>query len=336
METINTSEVPAFWSWFDHFIGQAKTAAFRTGLELAIWGKIAAGDDTVQAITAREGWDAHGVRRLLNMLVSLGLLTSEADRYMLAPEAAWYLVPDKPTYMGNFLLYLLNWEGDRQLATAIRTGKRPIGKDILQADLDRIFREFFAYHRAAPEQNATQAVSFWDAMGIPARDGLRVLDFACGSAIATLALCRQNPGVRATLQDHSQVLDIAQEIAGSLGVTDQIDLLPGDMRSVDFGVNQFDVARVRNALFYLGPEEIGQVLRRVRTAMKPGGIFITEDTIADEQVTKDAYAPIDALWLYAITENGNTYTFSEWQSFLAQAGFADITRKDTVIRAVNP
>jgi len=336
MNTDTPAEVPAFWSWFDHFVGTVKTAAFRAGLELAIWGKIAAGDRTAEAIAAHEGWDVQGVRRLLNMLVSLGLLASEADGYMLVPEAAWYLVPDKPTYMGNFLLYLLDWEGGRQLATAIRTGKRPIGQEILQADLERAFAEFFAYHRAAPEQSAIQAVLVWDTVGVTATDGLRVLDFACGSAIATLALCRRQPGVRATLQDRPRVLEIAQEIARSLGVADQIDLLPGDMRSVDFGASRFDVARVRNALFYLGPDVIVDVLGRVRTALKPGGRFFTEDTLADDQVAKDSYPPIDALWLYAITEQGNTYTYAEWQGFLEQAGYIKVARIGSVITAEVP
>lgn len=336
METTDTPEVPAFSSWFNHFVGTVKSAAFRSGLELAIWGKIAAGDRTAEAIAVREGWNVHGVRRLLNMLVSMGLLTSEADGYRLVPEAAWYLVPDKPTYMGNFLLYMLDWEGDRQLATAIRTGKRPLGKDILQANLDRVFGEFFAYHRVAPEQNVNQAASVWDAVGVTARDGLQVLDIACGSAMATFALCRCHPGVRATLQDRPRVLDIAQEIARSLGVANQIDQLPGDMRSVDFGVTRFDVARVRNALFYLGSDAIGDVLSRVRAAMKPGGVFLTEDTIADDQVTTDSYAPIDALWLFAVTEQGDTYTYAAWHGFLEQAGFINVTRIGSVIRSEVP
>jgi hypothetical protein len=48
-------EAPAFWSWFDHFVWTVKSAALRAGLELAIWGKIAAGDRTAEAIAAREG-----------------------------------------------------------------------------------------------------------------------------------------------------------------------------------------------------------------------------------------------------------------------------------------
>jgi SAM-dependent methyltransferase len=270
------------------------------------------------------------------MLVSIGLLTREADEYVLVPEAAWYLVPGKPTYMGNFLLHLMNWQGDRQIAAAIRTGQRPIIKSLTDANLDAVFGEFFAYHRAAPEQSLKDSASMWQTLGITARDGLRVLDFACGSAIATLALCRLHPGVRATLQDRPHVLEIALEIARSLGVASQIEQLPGDMRSVDFGVNLFDVARVRNALYYLGPSEISEVLGRVKRAMKPGGIFVTEDTIAEDNLTKDAYAPVDALFLYALTENGDTYTYSQWQSFLAQAGFINVSREGSRIRAEVP
>lgn len=336
MKTNDSPEVPAFFGWFNHFVASIKSAAFRTGLELAVWGKIAEGHCTAEAIAAREGWDVHGVRRLLNMLVSIGLLTTEADQYLLVSESAWYLVPGKPTYMGNFLLYLMDWEGHRQLAAAIRTGQRPIVKDIMQADLDALFGEFFAYHRAVPEQNLKGAESMWQALGITVRDGLRVLDFACGSAMPTLALCRLHPGVRATLQDRPRVLEIALEIATSLGVASQIEQLPGDMRSVDFGVNRFDIARVRNALYYMGPSEIGEVLNRVKRSMKPGGIFVTEDTVADDKVTQDAYAPIDALLLYAITEKGDTYTYAQWQSFLVYAGFINVTRVGSMIRAEVP
>lgn len=336
METNYVPEVPVFMGWFEHFVAAIKAAAFRAGLELAVWGKIAEGHSTAEAIAAREGWDVNGVRRLLNMLVSLGLLTREADEYRLVPEAAWYLVPGKPAYMGNILLHLMNWQGDRQIAAAIRTGQRPIIKSLTDANLDAVFGEFFAYHRAAPEQSLQDSAAMWQTLGITARDGLRVLDFACGSAIATLALCRLHPGVRATLQDRPHVLEIALEIAGSLGIASQIEQLPGDMRTVDFGVSKFDVARVRNALFYLGPSEISEVLGRVRKAMKPGGIFVTEDTIAEDNLTKDAYAPVDALFLYALTENGDTYTYSQWQSFLMEAGFINVTLEGSRIRAEVP
>ena len=336
METNNAPKVPVFMGWFEHFAGSIKAASFRAGLELAVWGKIADGHRTAKAIAAQEGWDVNGVRRLLDMLVSIGLLTREANEYLLVPEADWYLVPGKPTYMGNILLYLMNWQDGGHIAAAIRTGQRPIIKSLTDANLDAVFGEFFAYHRAAPEQSLQDSASMWQTLGITAREGLSVLDFACGSAIATLALCRLHPGVRATLQDRPHVLEIALEIAGSLGVASQIEQLPGDMRSVDFGENLYDVARVRNALFYLGPSEISEVLGRVKRAMKPGGIFLTEDTIAEDNLTKDAYAPVDALFLYALTENGDTYTYSQWQSFLAQAGFINVSREGSRIRAEVP
>ena len=100
MKANDSPEAPAFWSWFNHFSASIKTAALRTGLELAVWGKIAEGDCTAEAIATREGWNVDGVRRLLNMLVSMGLLTTEADQYLLVPEAAGILCQEN----------LLTWE----------------------------------------------------------------------------------------------------------------------------------------------------------------------------------------------------------------------------------
>ncbi|MBW7884087.1 MAG: hypothetical protein H3C34_15885 [Caldilineaceae bacterium] len=102
MSATNALEVPAFWGWFDHFVASVKLAAIRAGLELSIWEKIAQGYCTAEAIAAREGWEADGVRRLLNVLVSIGLLTGEADCYRLVAEADWYLVPGNPPIWGDF------------------------------------------------------------------------------------------------------------------------------------------------------------------------------------------------------------------------------------------
>ena len=101
--------------------------AFRAALELELWKKVESGEDMGEKIVAREGWNPAGVRLLLDAICALKLLTKAGDRYTLVPEADFYLIPGKPTYKGNLLLYEYHWEGDGQLAEIIRSGKRPVG-----------------------------------------------------------------------------------------------------------------------------------------------------------------------------------------------------------------
>lgn len=58
----------------------------------------------------------------------------------------------------------------------------------------------------------------WQELRIQARDGLHVLDVACGSAPKSLALARAHPGVRITLLEWEQILMIAVKVAAHLGV----------------------------------------------------------------------------------------------------------------------
>jgi hypothetical protein len=93
-----------------------RVGAFRAAIELRLWEKIAAGEDTAAKIVEYEGWDLAGTRLLLDAMCSLELLSKAGDRYALVPEAAFYLVPEKPTYIGDMLLYECHWDGNDQFS----------------------------------------------------------------------------------------------------------------------------------------------------------------------------------------------------------------------------
>ena len=127
METNRSTAIPApeiLWQLNAHMY---QVGILRAALELEVWSKVAAGQDSVDRLSAVEHWDPLGTRMLLDDLCTLKLLAKEGDQYRLVPQAEYYLLPDKPTYMGRYLLENFGWEGHGQLAEAIRTGNRPIG-----------------------------------------------------------------------------------------------------------------------------------------------------------------------------------------------------------------
>jgi SAM-dependent methyltransferase len=307
-------------------IGAWRGAILRAALELDVWGKIAAGARSAEAMGRAEGWDEDGTRRLLDALCGMRLLAKEAAGYRSTPLAASYLEPGAASLAGFLKAALASWEapGGSALAGAIRTGRRPLSEDWTAGAMSGAWAGWLGPARGAPECELDAIDALWGKLGIEPRDGPRILDLACGSAVKTLSLARRNVGIRVSLQDHASVLAAAAEIAARLGVGEQIELIPGDVKTASLGAGRFDLAWVGHILHYFGPEDVVEILRRVREALSPGGIAFIHEDVADEGRAEGEYALLESLWLYVVTAKGGTYTLSELRTFLERAGFTDV------------
>jgi SAM-dependent methyltransferase len=297
-----------------------RVGAFRAAIELRLWEKIAAGEDTAAKIVEYEGWDLAGTRLLLDAMCSLKLLSKEEDHYALVPEAAFYLVPEKPTYIGDMLLYECHWDGNDQFSEAIRTGKRPLKDVATSPDLVPVWIADYSRRWAYPQSYFEMEKSLWQSLEIQARDGLRALDVACGPAPRTKELGCQHPGVRLTWVDWQGVLQIAIKVAGDLGIAEQVSLLPGDLWSADYGAGLFDVAYLGDVTHFFSPQENTRLFRKVHAALAPGGVIVI-NSVARREIEGKVW---DGLWLYVATASGGLYDFNEYKAMLEDAGFADV------------
>jgi SAM-dependent methyltransferase len=277
---------------------------------------------------------------LLDVLCSMELLDKQKGKYYLVPVADHYLVPGKSTYMGDYVLLDMGWEGFGQLADAIRTGKRPIGEDWTGERFAQLWVRRFAPRRLAPERGLDTFNTTWQNLGVKAEAGLRVLDIACGSGIRTLALAHQHPNVQVTLQELPPVLAVAVELAESLGVSQQVTALPGDLQEVDLGQNEFDLIFLGHIVHFFGPTEVVSLLHRAHAALVPGGKLIIADVIVDEDRLEADSALLAAIWLYGVSAAGDVFTFSEIAGYLEQAGFVDVTligtQGEDIVKARKP
>jgi SAM-dependent methyltransferase len=308
-----------------------RIGALRAALELQLWERMVSGGKTAEELAAQEGWDPIGTRVLLDAICAQRLLKKEGDRYSLVPESDCYLIPSKPTYQGNVLLNEYHWEGNGRLADAIRSGKRPVQYDATQAYMTDIWKAYYSRGWVYPESLIETADKLWQSLEIQARNGMRVLDVACGPAPRSLALARKHPGVHLTWLDWEGVLQTALKAAGELGITKQVSFLPGDLWSVDYGSNIFDVAYLGNVTHFFGSEENTRLFRKVHAALVSGGKIVV-NSAARREIDASVW---DALWLYAATASGGAYDFTEYKSMLENAGFTNIEDIDKgPIRAV--
>lgn len=102
-----------------------------------------------------------------------------------------------------------------------------------------------------------------------------VLDIGCGPGMQTLDLAGLLPGARIEAVDaHQPFLEDAARRAEAAGCADRIRFSVGDMRSLEFDAERFDLLWCEGAAYIMG---ISEALAAWRALLKPGGaIAFTE------------------------------------------------------------
>lgn len=316
-----------------------KISTLRAALELQVWDKVASGITNAEDMASEEGWDPVGTTVLLDALCGMGLLGKDSRGYCLTPLSDFYLVKTKSTYMGDVRMAQLTWEHQGALADAIRKGKRPIAKNWTGSEMETVWAGHSIPCRLSPDRYMKYYEALWPTLGFEKNESIHVLDVACGTAAETLCLALQNSSSRITLQDWPKVLEEGARIAERLGVSNQVSYLPGDWEVVDFGKN-YDVVLLGSIAHFYGPEGVTRLFSKAREALLPGGTVIVSGPMPDESRCTEEYPLVSAVWVYATSEEGTIYTFSEYRDLLESARFENIEpheyKGNKFIRARSP
>src|SRR5207245_8089309 len=82
--------------------GFMASRALFAALEVDVFGRLAAGPKSLEALAGETGLAPGRLRALLTACVALGLLGREGGRSANAPASAAYLVPSSATYFGDY------------------------------------------------------------------------------------------------------------------------------------------------------------------------------------------------------------------------------------------
>lgn len=291
-----------------------------TALELDVFSHLDRGVCTPDHLANVAGLDPRGALALLEALSATGLVTLNDGQYRNTEESSYYLVKGKPTSAIGIILWLQGQWGRSfsQLTDAVRTGTPPsydVNQDAGWADMvDDLW--------PMSEPDATDAARLLDFGSWPKPE---ILDVGGGAGVHSSVLLRCNPDARSLQVDYPAINAIARRRLDEMGLADRFSTADGDLRSVDFGREQYDLAVYGMVAQLKGRDENLATLSRIREALRPGGrISMTTFVLTDDRQGPTPMTLFMNAFLLTATTDGGARTESTYRSWLSEAGFEDI------------
>ena len=297
-----------------------QTAALKTAIELDIFTAIGEGANQAVAIASRVAAAVRGVRILADYLVIQGFLTKDGDRYSLTPESTLFLNRKSPAYMGTMIGFLAgerHKQGFEQLTEAVRKG----GTVALQGDNTKPNDQMWvAFARSMGPLTVQAAGLMGQLAGMAEQKPCKILDVAASHGMFGITFARQNPNARVVALDWPAVLEVAAENARAAGVSDRVTMLPGSAFEADLG-SDYDFVLLTNILHHFDAPTNEKLLRRMHTALKPGGRAITLEFVPNEDRVSPPTAAAFSIVMLSNTDAGDAFTLAEYEKMFRAAGF---------------
>lgn len=315
--------------FFNLMNAHQQTEALKAAVELEVFTAIAEGNRTTAAIAKRCGAAERGIRTLCDFLTIHGLLTKDGTQYGLAADTAVFLNRQSPAYIGGAMEFLLNprvREGFERLTEAVRRGgtaREGEGSTVAENPEWVIFARAMMPLMRVPAQSMAAELR-------KGGEAQKVLDIAAGHGMYGISVAKENPGAQVYAADWKNVLEVAKGNAQAMGVGDRYHLIPGSAFDTEFG-SDYDLVLVPNFLHHFDEATCTEFLKKVRSALKPGGrVAILEFIPNDDRVTPPTAAAFSMVMLVN-TQSGDAYTYAEIVRMLKAAGFARIDAEPTEI-----
>jgi ubiquinone/menaquinone biosynthesis C-methylase UbiE len=300
------------------------TAALKTAIQLDIFTAIADGADRASSIAQRVSASERGVRILCDYLTIQGFLTKGEDRYGLTQESAIFLNRHSPAYMGTLANFLSSESHKRNFEALTETVKKG-GTSVAQGDNTKPNDELWVnFARSMAPLTTVSAAFIAELAGAKEGKACKVLDIAAGHGMFGITIAKQNPNAQITAVDWAPVLAVAKENAATADVADRVSFRPGSAFEADLGEG-YDIVLLTNIFHHFDIPTCEKLMRRVHSALNPGGKAITLEFVPNEDRVTPPMAAGFGLIMLANTDAGDAYTFSQYEKMFRSAGFAKTT-----------
>ena len=285
-----------------------------TAAELNLFTLLTPDSLSAEEVAIRTGADLRALTIVLDALAAMDLLAKREGRYSCTPAVSALLSQDSPQSILPMVHHMAHvWQRWSKLTDVVggqkETGKGPAGQEAGE------IQAFIGAMHAIADKLAPEIVA---AVGPGAARNL--LDVGGASGTYTLAFLQSVPEMRATLFDRPEVIEMARKRLQEAGVLSRTTLVGGDFYRDEFPGGH-DLAWVSAIIHQNSPRQNVGLYRKIFRALVPAGRIVIRDHIMEPDRTRPRDGAIFAVNMLVATTGGNTYTYEEVQTGLAEAGF---------------
>jgi SAM-dependent methyltransferase len=305
----------------DMVMAYQRTGALKAAIDLDMFRAFGEQPADVASIAKHCGASERGIRILCDFLVINGVLAKVGAGYKHTPTSALFLDPRSPACMASVAQFMTEpdaVEPCARLAEVVRKGRTTLqGEGTVEPDnpLWVVFAEKMAPMMGPMARPLSNFV-------LDGHQGpMRVLDIAAGHGLFGIEIAKQNKQAHVTGLDWAPVLRVALKNAEKAGVEDRYDMLAGSAFEVAYG-GPYDAVLLTNFLHHFDKPTCVSLLRKVRSALKPGGRAATLEFVPNEDRVSPPMPAAFSLTMLITTASGDAYTLSELTDMYAEAGFS--------------
>ena len=290
--------------------------ALLTAVELDLFTALHSGPATEEQIRTTLDLHGRGLRDYLHLLVALGLLEKDGDRYRNAAGADSYLVRDLPTYVGGFMHRANSnlYPAWGRLTEALRTGKPQAGgrfEDVL-AD-SKVLGQFVRMMDALTQVLSPQLIEQLEWTGHTS-----VLDVGGCRGNLAAQIIKAQPQLTGHVFDMPEMRPFFDEHMAALSLTGKVEFHGGNFYHDP--LPHADVVILGHVLHDFDREHRGMLTAKACAAVNPGGVLVVYDRMLDEepQHVENLVISLDML---LVSDGGSEYPAREVREHAEAAGF---------------
>jgi SAM-dependent methyltransferase len=289
-----------------------------TAYELRIFDHLAGRSSSSAGIASLIGADPRAADRVMNVLVSLGMLDKKQGIFSNTVFAEKFLVSSSPDFLEGLGHTADLWRKWDTLTQVVRKGSALDLEDNFNERGTNWIEAFIAAMHTRGVIQGRELASLLDLSKTK-----RSLDVGGGSGAFTFAFIEKNPAIQAIIFDLPNVVPVTQKYIDRADLNASVATVAGNYLSDDLGTG-FDLVLMSAIIHINNPEENKRLVKKGADALRPGGQLVIMDHLMNEDRTEPLQGAVFAINMLVGTRCGDTYTVDEISGWMRSAGLCDI------------
>jgi predicted O-methyltransferase YrrM len=286
--------------------------------ELNLFTILKANPLSAGAIAGKTGSDLRALTMVLDALVAMGYLIKQDSTYDCEDSAARLLTDGAPESVLPMVRHMASlWQRWSRLTDIVQDVDGAKEEFQFTRNPDEL-RAFIGAMHVVSAPLARKTVALADADSSKA-----LLDVGGGSGSYTIAFLKAAPGMKATLFDLPDVIEMARERLAEEGLLERTTLVAGDFHKQELPEGN-DLVLISAIIHSNSPEQNLDLYKKAFRSLNSGGRILIRDHVMEPDRAHPRSGAIFAINMLVGTGGGGTYTYEEIENDLLTAGFTGI------------